>query len=228
MPLATKVTEMKAPPATRRTSSKRAFASKRRRGLDLSLRVFERAVAADNYEIVLATLGIGVLELSHRTRPAEVQGPMVDYETQTIEDMLGAAYVACQGQINAVVRAALKIPGQTLGETELRALGPRFNPEYSKNEVLWALANYFKHRDEWSKDTWDKPPKRSKQTVDIIKSVGLAWGSSENLRAGAAALGNKQYCEMTVFNRIVQRWSAHVREHVSKLGEGQLVTRGRG
>jgi hypothetical protein len=203
---------MKAPSATRRTSSKRAFASKRRTALDLNLRVFERAVAADNYEIVLATLGIGVLELSHRIRSTDTQGPIVDYETQTIEDMLGAAYVACQGQINAVVRAALKIPGQTLGETELRALGPRFNPEYSKNEVLWALANYFKHRDEWSKDTWDKPPKRS----------------NENLRAGAAALGNKQYCEMAVFNRIVQRWSAHVREHVSKLREGQRVTRIRG
>ncbi len=74
--------------------------------------------------------------------------------------MLGVSYVVCQAQITAVVQAALNVPDHGLNARGVRALGPRFNDDYSRVEVLWALANYFKHRDSQDMDK----PERAGQT----------------------------------------------------------------
>ena len=129
----------------------------------------------------------------------------------TIDNMLGIAYVTCQVQITAVVEAALKIAHHSLDRLSLLALGPRLDATFSKVEVLWALANYFKHRDEWSANTWVNPLPVQKRTVEAIRAAGLTYGSRENLRTGAEALENDSYNDVAVFYRIVRSWSTDVR-----------------
>jgi hypothetical protein len=135
-----------------------------------------------------------------------------------VEGLLGAAYVVCQTQINAVMQIALRVPDRAItfpgGDKEVRALDPQFDGEFSKIELLWALANYYKHQDEWTRDTWDDPKPHQKRTVLVIKAAGLSFGSSGNLRTGAEALGNASYNDTGVFSQIIRVWSTNVRRHV--------------
>lgn len=182
--------------------------------LDIRLRILDLAVKTDTYESVLSALGAGIRAAGERIE--SVGGEVVDYETEVIENMLGVAYVTCQPQISAVVRAVKHFPDQGVSVRGLHKLGPRFDEKYSKVEVLWELANYFKHRDQWSRKTWANPPDdRTNRTATAIKAAGLSYGSGDNLRKGAEALGNAApYADVAGFHRIVRCWSGHVREHI--------------
>jgi hypothetical protein len=108
----------------------------------------------------------------------------------------------------------------------VRNRGPRFNETLSKVEVLWQLGNYFKHRDEWDRawnkkrNVWEWFNVRDVWTNDTISAAGLSPGNeSENLRRGAEALGNTQYTDVAVFQKIICSWSDDVRNHIyEKLG----------
>jgi hypothetical protein len=139
-----------------------AFAYKRRAPLSIPLRLLDLAIAADSYESVLSALGAGIRAAEKRINSGGED--IADYEVEVIENMLGVAYVACQPQITAVVQAALNLPGHGLRARALRARGPRFDGSHSKVEVLWELANYFKHRDQWSRDSWTNPPNKQTET----------------------------------------------------------------
>lgn len=205
-------------------------AYKPRTAADIRLRLLDLAAAAgaDAYEAVLHTLGAGVraaaarIEEAERTGRSDYADLVIGDETEIIENLLGAAYVVCQAQITAVVQAALRAREQAVADglspsfgpsaRDVRALGAPFDPSFSKVEVLWALANYFKHRDEWSRSTWTAPTGPARQTVPVILAAGLQRSSTGNLRQGAEALGNTAYEEMSVFQTIIQDWSETVRQ----------------
>lgn len=167
------------------------------------LRLLDYAIAADSYESVLSTLGSGIRAAERRIKSGVEE--VADDEVEIIENLLGVAYVTCQPQIAAIAHAVLRLPGHGLSARLLRASGPRFDSNYSKIEVLWELANYFKHRDKWSRETWTKPPnKRTEHTVKVITVAGLECGSTGNLRTGAEALGNAAYSNVMVFQEIIR------------------------
>jgi hypothetical protein len=195
-----------------------AFVYKRRSPLSIPLRLLDYAIAADSYESVLSALGSGIRVAEKRINSGGEE--VAEYEAEIIENLLGVAYVTCQPQITAVVQAVLRLPDHGLNARALRDRGPRFDGNYSQVEVLWNLANYFKHRDEWSRDTWTNPPhKMTEHTVKVITAVGLESGSTGNLRTGAEALGNTAYGDVTVFQEIIRLWGTDVREYIrSKFG----------
>jgi hypothetical protein len=197
-----------------------AFAYKRRTALDIRLRLLDLAIGADTHERVLDTIGVGIRKANERADKASDEDGIVDDECEFVENLLGAAYVVCQAQITAVVQAALKVPDHGLGQAhDVRALGPRFNADHSQIEVLWALANYFKHRDEWPTD-WKNMNGLSKRTATVIEAAGLCCGSSGNLRTGAEALGNSDYNNVTAFYGAISQWSTAVRDRLrSKFGQ---------
>jgi hypothetical protein len=194
-----------------RTLQMSAFAYKLRAPLSIPLRLLDLAIAADSYESVVGALGAGIRAAEKRFESGGEE--IADYEVEVIESMLGVAYVACQAQITAVVQAVLSLPGQGLSGPALRARGPRFDGNHSKVEVLWELANFFKHRDQWSRDTWTNPPnKLTEHTVTVITAAGLRYGSTAgNLRTGAEALGNTTHTDMMIFQKIIRSWSTDVR-----------------
>jgi hypothetical protein len=200
----------------------------RRTNASILLRLLDYAVDNDTYARVLRTLGTGIKIAAGRIETAARQGPddyadaVVDEETEIIESLLGTACVLCQTPITAVTQAALQARRQGLrdGRTflaftdkshEVRTLGDPFDTNHSKIEVLWALGNYFKHRDEWTRSTWTKPTGLAAFTVPLLLAAGLAPSSTGNLRTGAEALGNSDYSNMSVFEGIVQNWANEVR-----------------
>jgi hypothetical protein len=203
------------PAGPRETLQMSAFVYKRRSPLGIPLRLLDYAITADSYESVLSAVASGIRAAEKRINSGGEE--VAEYEVEIIENLLGVAYVTCQPQITAIVQAVLRSPGHGLNARALRDRGPRFDGSYSRVEVLWGLANYFKHRDEWSRDTWTNPPnKMTEHTVKVITAAGL---ECSNLRTGAEALGNTAYSDVGVFQEIIRAWSADVREHIrSKFG----------
>jgi hypothetical protein len=180
---------------------------KPRSAAQIRFRLLRYAIEDDTCEGVLGVLAEGVTTAAARIERAEEQGPdefaeaVADDEIRIIEGLLGAAFIVCQTQITAVTEAALRCRAHAIrgglsfpafGDKnhEVRRLGPRFDARWSKIEVLWALANYFKHHDEWPPRTWTNPRGLARFTVPVISAAGLQESSSGNLRTGAEALGN--------------------------------------
>ncbi len=121
-------------------------------------------------------------------------------ESDVVENLVGTAFVVTQTAITAVVSAVKRIhvqltsdkvtfPLQCGKENVLRLGSPLLgNTGYSRIQVIDALANYFKHQDEWTVP-WSKLNKNQRPTSLIIESVGGKSGSTGNLRTGLDALG---------------------------------------
>ena len=194
----------------------------------LSLRLLEGVDEEDTYPNILRTLGRAVQDAGRRIASAESGGNagaieiVTDIETQAVELLLGTAYVLCQAWITAVTQAALNVRRRASNDGlnfrvfdkdhEVRALGEPFkNTTYSNITVLWELGNYFKHRDEWTRDIWTNPTGRAEHTIDAIRAAGLRPDAFHgNLRIGAEALGNTEYSDMGVFETIIQGWHRKV------------------
>jgi hypothetical protein len=178
-------------------------------------------------------LGRGIKAAAARIDRAAKSGPdeyadaVTDTEIVIIEGLLGVAYVVCQTHITAIAQAALRCRARTVTDGlkftafgdrdhEVRCMGPRFDAQWSKIELLWALGNYFKHRDEWSSDSWTNPQGLERHTVPVILAAGLEPGSNGNLRAGAEALGNPDYADTSVFQRVIREWADQVRKAIQQ------------
>lgn len=166
------------------------------------------AAEDDTYEEVLSSLGRSIRECAVR---AERNEELADYECEKTEVLLGMAFLACQAKITAVTEAVARVrrwsQNDTASRATLRALGPQQNG-YSRVQLLWALGNYFKHRDEWTKEDWETPRPKNRATITTISAFGLdRFGESGNLRRGAEALGNTEFSDMSVFQQIVEEWT---------------------
>lgn len=144
---------------------------------------------------------------------------VTDYEVEIIENLLGTAFVACQTYITGMVSRIIALhkyhhilKGQnklmTTGNTksDILSFGDNLdNKKCTKVQLIDSLANYFKHRDEWSFN-WDTTNEKSKQTIKIIKLAGAESANTGNLRKAAEFLGNKDYVNTEVFNIIMNDW----------------------
>lgn len=188
------------------------FVYRPRSQLSIPLRLLDWAIAADSYESVLQALGAAIRATSERIEHGTDE--FAESEVEIIENMLGVAYVTCQLQISAVVGAVMNFPDQGLSDFGVRALGPRFNDNYSKVEVLWQLANYFKHRDEWPPEEWMSPTRRTERTVRVITDARLCGSRHSDLRTGAEALELTEYADVMILQEIIRSWSNDVRAHI--------------
>lgn len=162
--------------------------------------------------------------------PEEYADGVVDKENEVIEEFLGDASVICQNQITHVVSIAMPLHREcpTLGTTDgtkegIMRLGTKLTStsKYSRIEVLDALANYFKHRDEWHR-SWAKLDKRSKPTADIITQAGAREHYSGNFRDVCSNLGVSDYYDLGPLEKIVRDW----RDTVIDLYEKEFKAKG--
>lgn len=177
----------------------------------------------DASHVVLSALRNGILASNAHCAAAERADDhewshyVVDAECEKLENLLGVAYVMCQAQITAVKTWAHRVlkhakagSASTLdwrGHT-LLALGPAVSASttVTRVELIWALANYFKHSEEWTTHEWSKLNGRAKQTAETLVKVGIRH-SSGVLRTGAEILGNAIYSELLLFSDHVDEWS---------------------
>jgi hypothetical protein len=139
----------------------------------------------------------------------------VDDQCQLIKNLLGAAFVVCQARITAVVSGGIKlaiycgnkgIPFTACATRKdaILTMGPTFTGSpVTLIQFMDAIANYFKHRDEWDEVDWSKLTGQSKRTADVIQMRGLKPGFTGSLRAGAEARGSKDFVSTGVFTDII-------------------------
>jgi hypothetical protein len=126
---------------------------------------------------------------------------VADEQSELVENLVGCCFVACQTYITGVVsttmtlHATAKKQGVILTSTNgtrpaiVRTASPCVAATpITIVEAIEALANYYKHNDEWGVD-WSKASGRSAPTIAALVPLGLVSGSTGNLRTGLKAIG---------------------------------------
>ncbi len=179
-----------------------------REGSDEALYALSKAVQS----------GIDAIQQAEETGFEDYYEAVVDTQCETVENLLGTAFVTSQVHITAVVSAITKLH-KCAGRDKhaLRATSGKkpgilsFGDSYVAGTgvtpvaAIDAFANYFKHRDEWGAD-WSKLDNRSCSTANVIEKLGACSGNSGNMRTGAEALGNPSYTQLTLFVKTIDLW----------------------
>ncbi|MDC3956215.1 hypothetical protein KEG38_20305 [Polyangium jinanense] len=182
----------------------------------------------------LTPIGAAIREASDRIDKAVQQAApedvdfFVDDQCELIENLLGAAFIVCQARITAVVSGGVKLAAYCGRKgIPFTAYAPRKDAILTMGltftgspvtliQFMDAVANYFKHRDEWAEMDWSKLTGQSKRTADVIQVGGLKAGFTGNLRAGAEALGNNDFVSTAIFADIIDAWSGEVMRATEK------------
>lgn len=206
----------------------------------LDAHVESLALAVDDGGLLQATLapiGQAIKLAGERASLAAAEAPeedvdfFVDEETALIENLLGAAYVTCQARISDVISRAIQVAefcktktvtftapfaaAKKAGDMKvaLLALGTPVASVAGITSVqaVDALANYFKHREEWpEKVDWSQAAGQQAKTVSVIAPLGLAPLSTGNLRSGAVALGFTDLWQVDALVSAVDQWANRV------------------
>ena len=146
------------------------------------------------------------------------------------ENIIGLALVLCQNYINEVVTRILSFYkdykvfcGDVYHEIdpEKKTLIQNYNPkieglEYTRVEVINALGNYYKHRDEWKAAN-----AKSKNTIRILVAVGgnvdlnIYW--AQNLRNCMKSIGIDHYRNLSALLKILDDWKIAIGESIEQL-----------
>lgn len=166
---------------------------------------------------------------------------VTDDECDRIEQLLGWAFVAAQTFITTVrsrlcrlsevckkdvgkplsfVASLKAYEVLRLADTMLKA------PMYTELEVINAVANYWKHQEEWPTRMepkgeyldrmWDQKQmmrNNEKRTVEMIMSIGMSPSSTGNLRTAVEAFGiDKSYKDLSPIRDKLCNWADSLKE----------------
>jgi hypothetical protein len=145
-------------------------------------------------------------------------------EINYIEELLGLSFVLLQAKIRRVSEAAAK--ASPLKPSDARALGrPYKNTGKSLAELIWAVGNYYKHRDEWDREVWkvkkadeqeNNTLRQSRKTRSIIEQLGVERRSACNMRKAYDFFDIDWASNCTPLASRVQEWATAVYEKCAK------------
>lgn len=157
---------------------------------------------------------------------------IIDDECDQIEQLLGLAFVAAQVFVNKIRTRWTKTvpddvkrrfrggsePSDLLKKSPLHA-----GSKYHVVEVINAVANYWKHSEEWPiieasinvkgrrglRPMWDlhSTKESQKYTVEIITDLGMSCGSTGNLRHAVEVLGVQNCGDLSALRKILFDWA---------------------
>ncbi len=151
---------------------------------------------------------------------------VIDAETEYVEELIGSVFLVLQTRIRRVTKAAEAV------DAALRAAGRSPIPEFTNGGIktiqgpfgatdkslvalIWAIANYYKHRDEWPPAVWtddhDPSIERSRKTRRIIRLAGVERSGSGNMRRCLEFLGVHPYSGCAELGERVQAWATAVK-----------------
>jgi len=157
---------------------------------------------------------------------------VVDDECDRIEELLGIAFVAAQTFISRL-RSRLGWVSDILKEEFGTGLSFAFPPRGMLTrgrtlpggkpaiEVINAVANYWKHQEDWptaeeSKagrliTVWNVQSrslrKNEQQTIEVVTSIGMKPGCTGNLRTAAEVLGVTDYADLSPIRQDLKVWA---------------------
>jgi hypothetical protein len=201
-----------------------------------SLSLIRTVIHDETLVRILTPLGQAI-EICHQRTEGLTEGNdtayidlIIDNETEAVENLLGTAFISCQTFITNIVSEIILIHKnhnklnpknklKTTGDTRLEILsfGEKLNnnSKYTSVQIIDAVANYYKHRDEWSFN-WGNLSGKSAKTAEIIMSVGASTGCTGNLRMASRVLGNPNYIDTFEFYKIIYRWCINLHDDYKK------------
>ncbi len=138
------------------------------------MNMLELMIAYRNNSIrrILGALSKNLIEIEKMTDPEHPEDAIEEWE-----DFLGIAFITTQLYITGIVSDLNKYSkgSQSLNKWELLKNFSKTIPEteVTEMELCDAMANYFKHHDEWKWFDWSSPTPAQKRTVEKLQSVGI-------------------------------------------------------
>ena len=206
------------------------------------LELLEMAVEDETLDKLFSVVEQEIASSSRRIESASHSGDewflevVTDDECEYIEQLLGWAFVAAQTFITTVrsrfvrlsdiykkdTRSPLSFVASVEPRQVLKLADPmRNNPKYTEIEVIWAIANYWKHqeewptriepRGEWRECIWDhkQMSKGQKETMEIVAGIGMSASSTGgNLRRAYEAFGlASSYGDLSPIRDKLRNWA---------------------
>lgn len=116
----------------------------------------------------------------------------------SVDALRGSAFVICQAAITSIVSrvkalheyarcCGVSLSSVPNNKAQLLAFrsAPIPSTTVTQIEAIEALANYFKHHDEWPAG-WINPDARSRPTIAILQTLGFQYGNPSILADAAA------------------------------------------
>lgn len=188
-------------------------------------------------EAVLQALDAAIVAAGERIEEAKKLNDdeqldfVVDSECEVLESLLGTAFVLSQTRITAICSAVLSAYDHLAPEKRAKltfakskfdvlGVGPLVSgTTHSEVTAINALANYFKHRDEWPGIDWTKLTGASRDTSQIVLALGLTPLSTGNLRRGAKVFGwsAEKVGSIHRITAAIARWAAELVKHLESV-----------
>jgi hypothetical protein len=136
----------------------------------IALRLLKFAVDDDRLLEIFGVLARAVPISAQRCDDAEDDG-LIDDEVTYIEELLGASFVLLQTKIRRVSEAAKNplISPKGINIFDLDTNNYK-GTESSFISLVWEMANYYKHSDEWSYDVWREKEVGEKESRQLSLS----------------------------------------------------------
>ena len=144
-----------------------------------------------------------------------------------IESLIGVALVMEQTRMGGALRFAARLTelrGTKYNSGELLDLGDRTEGGTATvARSIWELANYFKHRSEWS--SWSSTEEQVAKTVRVLRALGCSESADNNFEIGLGALNLARYTDLltgAVGQRDIERMPMFAVELAVNVWRGQV------
>ena len=141
---------------------------------------------------------------------------VAETESDYLEELVGASFLVLQAKIRRVTRTAERLAKfmrehhglamNDLDHQSIFALGGSYRKTgHSRIELIWAVSNYYKHRDEWDAEVWKNPPagvpgrdplRQSRGTRRSVEKLGIVQHSTGNMRRAYEFLWHQAILKM--------------------------------
>jgi hypothetical protein len=147
---------------------------------------------------------------------------MVDDELSYTDELLGISFVLLQTKIRRVSELARDFK---ISPTEINILGHGDNykcTDESLIRLVWEVANYYKHSDDWSREVWEEKPdgaklNKSERTCKIVQKVGIDRSfTARNVTTAYEFFGIDWASDCTPLANKVQEWAKAVYDKCSE------------
>jgi len=222
------------------TKAKKRSASSPRRNPLFRLLKYE---AEDERFLQISGDFAGLIRRSEKARRNAARQGNPDYaeavaerEADYLEELVGASFLVLQTKIRRVTRAAERLAkfmrehhGLTMNGLDHQSIfglgGNCRKTGHSRIALIWAVGNYYKHRDEWDAEVWKDPPtgaqgrdphRQSRGTRRTVEKLGIVQHSPNNMRRALEFFGIKPYSKCEVLAEKVQAWAKKVYQLAEK------------
>jgi hypothetical protein len=156
---------------------------------------------------------------------------VAEAEGEYLEELIGASFIILQTKIRRVTRSALDLHKAMLTERQIdihelsctrriHKLGGEYkSTSDSFIQLIWAVGNYYKHRDEWCVEVWeekcagekdDNRLKLGRQTRRSVQRVGISQFSTGNMLTAYQFFDIYPYSKCEQLADKVQSWADQV------------------